>query len=127
NFREVTRQIYNDDYFRPPHNSYLWAMCEGGIFVLLAYGWLFWVTWKDITVIRRLASRDPEMEIWATALRAVFILFFFYSAFADLWLNPLTYVLLGLVITMRQYLETLPQPVPAVAPAALQLRSSRAA
>src|SRR5215813_7381501 len=95
NFREVTRQIYKDDYFRPPHNSYLWAMCEGGIFVLLAYGWLFWVTWKDITVIRRLACRDPEMEIWATALRAVFILFFFYSAFADLWLNPLTYVLLG--------------------------------
>ena len=34
NFREVTRQIYEDDFFRPPHNSYLWAMCEGGIFVL---------------------------------------------------------------------------------------------
>src|SRR5215470_15233053 len=25
NFREVTRQIYKDDFFRPPHNSYLWA------------------------------------------------------------------------------------------------------
>jgi hypothetical protein len=41
----------------------------------------------------------------------VFLLFFFYSAFADLWLNPLTYVLLGLVITMRQYVETLEDPV----------------
>ena len=111
NFREVTRQIYKDDFFRPPHNSYLWAICEGGIFVLIAYLYLFWVTWKDIEVIRRLAYRDPEIEVWATALRVVFLLFFFYSAFADLWLNPLTYVLLGLVITMRQYVETLGEPV----------------
>ena len=115
NFREVTRQVYKDDFFRPPHNSYLWAMCEGGVFVLLAYLYLFWVTWKDIRIIRRLASRDPEIEIWATALRVVFLLFFFYSAFADLWLNPLTYVLLGLVITMRQYVETLGDPVRAPA------------
>jgi hypothetical protein len=113
NFREVTRQIYGDDFFRPPHNSYLWAMCEGGILVLIAYGWLFWVTWKDIETIRRLSYLDPEMEVWATALRVVFLLFFFYSAFADLWLNPLTYVLLGLIITMRQYVETLASPVPA--------------
>jgi len=111
NFREVTRQVYKDDFFRPPHNSYLWAICEGGIFVLVAYLYLFWVTWKDIEVIRRLAYRDPEIEVWATALRVVFLLFFFYSAFADLWLNPLTYVLLGLVITMRQYVETLGEPV----------------
>ena len=48
NFREVTRQVYKDDFFRPPHNSYLWAICEGGIFVLVAYLYLFWVTWKDI-------------------------------------------------------------------------------
>jgi O-antigen ligase len=111
NFREVTRQVYKDDFFRPPHNSYLWAICEGGIFVLVAYLYLFWVTWKDIEVIRRLAYRDPEIEVWATALRVVFLLFFFYSAFADLWLNPLTYVLLGLVISMRQYVETLGEPV----------------
>ena len=26
NFREVSRQIYKDDFYRPPHNSYLWAM-----------------------------------------------------------------------------------------------------
>jgi hypothetical protein len=113
NFREVTRQVYEDDFFRPPHNSYLWAMCEGGIFVLAAYAWLFWVTWKDMRVIRELSPLDPEIEVWATALRMVFVLFFFYSAFADLWLNPLTYVLLGLIITMRQYVETLARADPA--------------
>src|SRR5262245_14655392 len=106
NFREVTRQIYKDDFFRPPHNSYLWAVCEGGIFVLMGYLWLFWVTWQDLKHVRRYAYRDPEFEIWATAIRMVFILFFFYSAFADLWLNPLCYVLIGLVICMRQYVDT---------------------
>ena len=106
NFREVTRQIYKDDFFRPPHNSYLWAICEGGIFVLAAYLWLFWVTWRDLQHVRRHAYTDPEFEIWATAIRMVFVLFFFYSAFADLWLNPLCYVLIGLVICMRQYVDT---------------------
>ena len=115
NFREVTRQIYEDDFFRPPHNSYLWAMCEGGVLVLLGYAWLFWVTWKDIEVIRSLSYLDPEIEVWSTALRVVFLLFFFYSAFADLWLNPLTYVLLGLIITMRRYVESLVRPMPAEA------------
>src|SRR4030095_8193710 len=110
NFREVTRQVYDDDFFRPPHNSYLWAICEGGVFVLVAYGWLFWVTWKDIQLIRGLSVLDPEIEVWATALRVVFLLFFFYSAFADLWLNPLIYVLLGLIASMRQYVETLARP-----------------
>src|SRR5262249_37804175 len=106
NFREVTRQVYKDDFFRPPHNSYLWAICEGGIFVLAAYLWLFWVTWQDLRHVRRYAYKDPEFEIWAAAIRIVFLLFFFYSAFADLWLNPLCYVLIGLVICMRQYVDT---------------------
>ena len=117
NFREVTRQIYKDDFFRPPHNSYLWAICEGGIFVLMAYLWLFWITWQDLKHVRRYAYRDPEFEIWATAIRMVFILFFFYSAFADLWLNPLCYVLIGLVICMRQYVDTVLIPKSELVPA----------
>jgi O-antigen ligase len=116
NFREVSRQIYKDDYYRPPHNSYLWAMSEGGIFVLAGYLLLFWVTWKDLQVTRRLAHRDPEIEVWTCAIRAVFLLFFFYSLFADLWLNPIIYALLGLVISTRQYVESLPDVVHAAAP-----------
>ena len=117
NFREVARQIYFDDYFRPPHNSYLWALSEGGIFVLAGYALLFWVTWKDLQRIRMLAGRDPEFEAWASAVRVVFLLFFFYSLFADLWVSPLCYLLLGLVFTTRRYLESLPEvPSTATAP-----------
>lgn len=108
NFREVSRQVYLDTFFRPPHNSYLWAMSEGGVFVLAAYLWLFWVTWKDLRIVKQLAQRDPEIAAWAQAVRVLFILYFFFAGFADLWLNPITYVMLGLVITMRQYVESLP-------------------
>ncbi len=120
NFREVSRQIYKDDYYRPPHNSYLWAMSEGGVFVLIGYGVLFWVSWRDIQRIRALAHRDRDVQVWATALRVVFLLFFFYSLFADLWLNPLMYVMLGLIVSTKQYVESLPEPVPV--PASLTVR-----
>jgi len=127
NFREVSRQIYKDDFYRPPHNSYLWAMSEGGIFVLAAYGLLFWVSWKDIQAIRRLAHRDRDIDVWASALRVVFLLFFFYSLFADLWLNPLMYVMLGLIVSTKQYVESLPEVTPAVASPAVRRGLGRAA
>jgi hypothetical protein len=114
NFREVSRQIYQDAYFRPPHNSYLWAAAEGGIFVLIAYLWLFWVTWRDLDVLTRLAHRDPEIGAAAGGIRVIFLLYGFFSLFADLWLNPITYAMLGLIIVMRRYVESLPENQPVV-------------
>jgi hypothetical protein len=118
NFREVSRQVYRDTFYRPPHNSYLWAASEGGIFVLAAYLCLFWVTWKDLNVVTRLAHRDPEIGAAASGIRVVFLLYAFFSLFADLWLNPLTYAMIGLVVVMRRYVESLPEPalVTTVAP-----------
>ncbi|HXJ35635.1 MAG TPA: O-antigen ligase family protein [Candidatus Eisenbacteria bacterium] len=112
NFREVSRQIYQDTFFRPPHNSYLWAASEGGILVVIGYVVLFWVTWRDLQVITRLAHRDPEIGAAAGAIRVIFILYAFFSAFADLWLNPITYAMIGMIIVMRRYVESLPEPVP---------------
>jgi O-antigen ligase len=115
NFREVSRQVYNDDFYRPPHNSYLWAAAEGGIFVLIAYLWLFWVTWGDLAVVTRLAYRDPELASVSDGIRVVFLLYAFFSIFADLWLNPITYAMLGMIIVMRRYVENLPDPAVAIA------------
>ncbi len=112
NFREVSRQIYRDAYYRPPHNSYLWAMSEGGMLVLAGYMVLFWITWKDLGIIKRLSHRDREIATQAASIRVVFLLYFFFSGFADLWLNPITYVLLGLVYTTRRYVEELPENEP---------------
>lgn len=110
NFREVSRQIYQDSFFRPPHNSYLWAASEGGIFVVLGYVALFWVTWRDLRVVTRLAHRDPEIGAAAGAIRVIFLLYAFFSLFADLWLNPITYAMIGMIVVMRRYVESLPEP-----------------
>ncbi|HJQ83423.1 MAG TPA: O-antigen ligase family protein [Candidatus Binatia bacterium] len=111
NFREVSRQVYLDEYFRPPHNSYLWAAAEGGLLVFAGYALLFAFTWRDLKTVTRLAHRDPRTAHVAAAMRVTFLLYCFFAFFADLWLNPLTYVMVGLVVTMRQYLERLPAPV----------------
>jgi O-antigen ligase len=112
NFREVSRQIYQDEFYRPPHNSYLWAASEGGILVVLAYGALFWITWRDLRVVTRLAHRDPEIGAAAGAIRVVFLLYAFFAGFADLWLNPVTYAMIGMIVVMRRYVESLPETEP---------------
>jgi hypothetical protein len=129
NFREVSRQIYHDDFYRPPHNSYLWAASEGGVFVLLAYCWLFWVTWKDLQIVQRLsANRDQELLAYAYAIRVIFLLYMFFAGFAELWLNPITYCMFGLIITMRRNLqETIVPEVLAPTPTARPALVSRAA
>jgi len=108
NFREVSRQFYFNKYFRPPHNSFLWAAAEGGLFTLLAYLALFAVTAKDLLIVTRFAGRDPTVAPYAIGMRTIFLLYMFFSLLADLWLNPITYVMMGIIISMRRYLEALP-------------------
>jgi O-antigen ligase len=114
NFREVSRQIYRDPFFRPPHNSPLWAATEGGLLTLSAYGVQFLMLWLDLMVVRRLAYRDPQLVFIAAALRVVFVTYMFFSLFADLFLNPITYILMGQVFCLRRYVESLPDPAVAL-------------
>jgi hypothetical protein len=76
--------------------------------------------------VRRLAYRDPAFIHISAALRVVFIVYLFFCAFADLFLNPITYILIGMVFTMRRYVEGLPEPaaVPVGRPVALRLRAA---
>ncbi|HYR95516.1 MAG TPA: O-antigen ligase family protein [Candidatus Binatus sp.] len=112
NYREVSRQVYLDEFFRPPHNSVIWAASEGGVFVLAGYLLLFAITWRDLNRITQLADRDPALAHIVASLRMIFVLYCFFALLADLCLNPITYVLIGLVVTMRRYLEGLPAAVP---------------
>lgn len=128
NFREVARQIYADKYFRPPHNSVLWAQAEGGIGVLLGYCLLFALTWRDLRRARALAAHDPELAALGTALRTVLGTFLFFGLFADLWLNPLAYLLIGLTIALRTHAEEArAAATPRVAATALRRPARRAA
>src|SRR5262249_3921180 len=123
----VSRQIYRDKWWRPPHNSFLWAAAEGGVFVLALYLTMFAITWRDLRVVIGLAHRDPEMAYVIAALRVVFLLLMFFGLFADLWLNPITYLVGGFIVVTRRYLESLPAVAIASAPARGRRRVALAA
>ncbi len=105
NFREVARQVYQDEYFRPPHNSYVWSLSEGGIFCLLLYLLLFYITWRDIQWLQASPAVPADLSWVVAALGPCLGLLLFFSAFADIWLSPITYILIGLVVAMRRYVS----------------------
>jgi O-antigen ligase len=105
NFREVARQVYNDPFYRPPHNSYIWALSEGGIFCFLLFLLLYWTTLRDIRWIQRSPATPPDLRWIAAALEPSVILLLFYSFFADMWLNPITYILIVLTIVFKRYVS----------------------
>jgi O-antigen ligase len=106
NFREVARQVYLDPFYRPPHNSYFWALSEGGLICFLLYLALFAVTWRDIRWLQRSSAVPQDLQWMAAALEPTLILLLFYSFFADMWLSPITYILVMLVIVFRRYVST---------------------
>jgi O-antigen ligase len=105
NFREVARQVYLDPFWRPPHNSYIWSLSEGGIFCFVLYLLLFASTWRDIRWLQASRAVPPELRWIPAALEPSLVLLLFYSAFADIWLSPITYILLALVIVFRRYVS----------------------
>ncbi|MEO6025332.1 MAG: O-antigen ligase family protein [Candidatus Binatia bacterium] len=105
NFREVARQVYNDPFYRPPHNSYIWALSETGIFSFALFLLLFWVTLRDIRWLQRSPATPPDLRWIASALHPSLILLLFYSFFADMWLNPITYILIVLTVVFKRYVS----------------------
>src|SRR6185295_2843558 len=82
NFREVARQIYNDPFYRPPHNSYIWALSEGGIFTFGLFLLLFYVTIRDIRWVQRSPATPDDVRWIAAAIEPSIYLLLFYSIFA---------------------------------------------
>ncbi|MFN8545940.1 MAG: O-antigen ligase family protein [Candidatus Binatia bacterium] len=115
NFREVARQVYLDPFFRPPHNSYLWAMAEGGVPGFLGYALLLAVCWRDLHVAMGRAQADPEIGFVAAGLRAAFGMFLFFSIFADNFTSPITHILVAQIMVLRRYVDGLPVPARAMA------------
>lgn len=105
NFREVARQVYNDPFYRPPHNSYIWALSECGIFCFLLFLVLYGVTIRDIRWIQRSPATPADLRWIAAALEPSVFLLLFYSFFADMWLNPITYILIVLTVVFKRYVS----------------------
>src|SRR5205085_4252843 len=97
----------------PPHNSYLWALAEGGVVVFALYIWLFWWTIRRIHEIRwEYEARYGPMKLgWlVAAMRTTLIGFLFYSFFADMWYHDFFYIIMGMALAIihlhEQYAET---------------------
>jgi hypothetical protein len=101
---------------RLPHNSYLWALAEGGIAVLALYLLLWYATWR---MLRQLETAGPlDMQWLAKAFRFNLVLLLVYSLSDDTFLQILPYLLLGATVAMYRLWLAQPQPgAPAHEPA----------
>ncbi len=103
---------------RDPHNSYLLALAEGGLVLFVPFAILFWVTWRQLSAMRRLAAERPVPGLgWLVeAVQTVFALLLFFSLFADLWQAVYLFLVIGMAASMRRlYAEAAPAAVPAPA------------
>jgi O-antigen ligase len=97
---------------RVPHNSYLWALAEGGIVVLILYLLLLYATYR---MLRQLEAAGPPDVLWlAKGFRFSLVILLVYSMSDDAWLNDLFYFLLAAALTLYRLW---PMYLPAAAPA----------
>jgi O-antigen ligase len=102
NFRWLHRELFPDSVAAgaPNHNSYLWSATEGGIFTLVLYLVLFVVLWREFGRAQRLyAPSDPLWHV-TRFLRGFLMIYLFFSAFADFWLEPHLYIMAGLAMLL---------------------------
>lgn len=92
-----------------PHNSFLLALVEGGPFVLIGFGFVFWYTWRDIRIAEYYV-RLPEFPLayltWIVkATKVSLVVFAFFALVADLFNLVLLYMLIGFAVTLRRIVE----------------------
>jgi O-antigen ligase len=111
NFRWVN--FYYNNNFKPPHNSYMWALAEGGIICAVLYGILFFTLFRRLRMLRRLYRDDPNLPHIGEWLSFYLVAFLFFSFFADIWLEEIhLYLIAGLAIVVHRLSvqETLDAP-----------------
>jgi hypothetical protein len=86
------------------HNSFVWALVEGGIIILTLYLLILWLTFRELSELERgYGSRYSDLGLlWTVkALKTNFLVFLLMSAFADLWLWALFPVFVGFTIVLK--------------------------
>jgi len=103
----------------PPHNSYLWALAEGGLVTFSLYAAVFIWTFRKIRGLEweYEARYGPVGLGWlVTGMRTALIGFLIFSFFADMWHHILFYIIMGMCFTLirmhERYAETgvVPEP-----------------
>jgi hypothetical protein len=112
NFRWVNR--YYHGFFKPPHNSYLWAAAEGGMVLLGAYLFLFTQLWRRFGRLRNAYATHADLPFFPHWLRVYMILLLFFSFFADTWIEEHVFLLVASAILLDRW-QRLAAPASALA------------
>jgi O-antigen ligase len=103
----------------PPHNSYLWALSEGGLVGFALYAAFFIWIWRAIRNIEwEYEARFGTLGLgWlVNATRTGLVGFLIFSFFADMWHHVLFYIIMGFALAVirahQVFAETgqVPQP-----------------
>ena len=101
NFRWVN--AYLNGSYKPPHNSYVWSAAEGGVFTTLLYVILFGFLYVRIQRLRPKFKNHPVLPFFPDWLNTYLILFFFFSIFADVWLEVHIYFIVAFSIVLTRW------------------------
>jgi len=101
-YRWVSILEYRNPRESALHNSYMLALVEGGLLLLIPYLMLFRVTWKDLGVVRERAAARPDLRLgWlADGLRMTLVMFLVFSVFADVWHEVFLFLIVGLAAVL---------------------------
>ena len=117
NFRWLHRELYPYSLAagRPNHNSYFWALTEGGAVTLGLYLILFVFLWRDLARAQSLYSIHDDMWYVVRFLRGFLGIWIFFSVFADFWLEVHVYLIAGLAMLLvrRRFEDDAEEAAPA--------------
>jgi O-antigen ligase len=94
-----------------PHNSYVRALTSGGPALLALYLLLLHRTYRSLRTAEQ--AGPPQLTWLAKGLRLSVVPFVLFSFFADVWLQPPFYWLVGMSIVLRRHV---PPGLPALRP-----------
>lgn len=103
NFRWVNAIMH--DSYKPPHNSYMWSAAEGGIPATILYLTLFGFVYTRIQKLRPKFYDHPTLPYLPEFLNLYLILLFFFSIFADVWLEVHIYFIVAISVVLSRWVE----------------------
>ena len=93
------------DSYKPPHNSYIWSAAEGGIPGTILYLTLFGFLYTRIQRLRPKYYEHPVVPYLPEFLHLYLILLFFFSIFADVWLEVHLYFIVAIAVVLSRWVE----------------------
>jgi O-antigen ligase len=103
NFRWVNAIMH--DSYKPPHNSYIWSAAEGGLPATVLYLTLFGFLYTRIQRLRPKFYEHPVVPYLPEFLHLYLILLFFFSIFADVWLEVHLYFIISITLVLSRWVE----------------------